>query len=190
VIVAFSTSSPVVSVALISSDGGVIGVRQRHAPMAASGAAMNMLEELLAECGRSLDEATGFAADLGPGSFTGVRVGVTLAKTLAYAHGTPTYGLDSFDLVSSADVVVLPSKKGEFFVRQPNSVHVRTAELPSSPFVGYGHGRDENVYPSAAAFAPHVARLKSCPPEELVPAYLIEPSISTPKKPYPVTPNG
>jgi tRNA threonylcarbamoyladenosine biosynthesis protein TsaB len=158
--------------------------------MAASGAAMNMLEELLAQSERSLAEATGFAADLGPGSFTGVRVGVTLAKTLAYAHGTLAYGLDSFDLVSSGDVVVLPSKKGEFFVRQPGALPVRTTELPSGPFVGYGHERDENAYPSAAAFAPRIATLKGCPPEKLVPAYLIEPSISTPKKPYAVAPNG
>lgn len=152
--------------------------------MAASAAAMELLEELLQRSGTSLHAATGFVSDLGPGSFTGVRVGVTLAKTFGYALNVKVAGLTSFDLISAEQTVVIPSKKGEFFVRRQGTEPVRSKDLPDEPSVGFGHGRGENVYPSASSFAKHVSALDWVEPEVLVPAYFIEPSISIPKKPF------
>lgn len=189
-IVAFSTSCPVTSVALIAEDGAVLAHGSRVAPMAASVAAMGLLEELLAECQLSLSNATGFVADLGPGSFTGVRVGVTLAKTFAWSMGLRAAGLSSFDLIDADGTVVLPSRKGEFFIRRAGVEAVRVKELPDEPFVGFGTGPSDDVFPSAAAFARQLARLTWVAPEALLPEYLIEPSISTPKKPYTVAVDG
>jgi tRNA threonylcarbamoyladenosine biosynthesis protein TsaB len=184
VIVAFSTSSPQASVALISAYGAVIGSARELAPQGASGACMRLLENLLAESGRKLADAELFAADLGPGSFTGVKVAVTLAKTLAFACGTSAAGASSFDLVSADGRVVLPSKRGEFFVRDPGAEPFLTGSLPDGEFVGYGAGIESPTYPDAERFAPIVAQLKALQPEMLVPNYMIEPSISIPKKPY------
>jgi len=184
VIVAFSTSSPLSSVALLDASGSVVSAAEEMAPMAASGACMRMLDRLLTETGLTLSQATLFLVDLGPGSFTGVKVGVTIAKTLAYAEGKMCGGATSFDLISSEETVVLPSKRGEWFVRVPNAAPVRTTELPEGDFKGFGPGIENSCYPSAKRFADLLAGIVAVKPELLVPNYLIEPSISQPKTPY------
>jgi tRNA threonylcarbamoyladenosine biosynthesis protein TsaB len=201
-IVAFSTSSPQASVAVFEGSR-LVASGEEIAPQAASGACMR----LLAGFGVRLQEVELFLADLGPGSFTGVRVGVTLAKTLAFAltsPGAPTLagslaegaalgrptsaspdagGADAFDLISPTRTVVLPSKRGEWFVRSPGSPPIRASELPNSDFVGYGPGL-EPTYPHAARFEALLSKIQRVAPELLVPAYLIEPSISQPKRAY------
>jgi tRNA threonylcarbamoyladenosine biosynthesis protein TsaB len=156
---------------------------ERQSPGAASGACLEMLDEMLSSSGLDLDQATAFAADLGPGSFIGTRVSVTLAKTLAFARGVETLGASSFDLIGRDATVALPSKKGEFFVKRAGELPVRTSEPPEEA-IGYGQGVAEQRYPSAAGFAGLLSELPRLSPFELVPEYLIEPSISTPKKPY------
>jgi len=183
VIVAFSTSSPQASVALISEDGVVLASDQKHAPMQASGACFEMLEALLKQTGTRLNEATLFAADLGPGSFTGVKVAATIAKTLAFTLSVNACGASSFDLISTEETVILPSKKGEFFIKVFDQDPYRSTELPNERFLGYGPGIDEQQFPHAANFARLLHSLEPVDPEYLVPNYLIEPSISLPKKP-------
>lgn len=183
-IVAFSSSSPVASVALIGRDGTLLASGSRQAPVGASGACIKILAELIAKTGLSLQDAEAFVADLGPGSFTGVKVGVTLAKAFAFAQSCPVGGASSFDLIAADRTVVFPSKRGEFFVRRPGAEPVRTEELPQGDFAGFGPGIEPAVFPLAERFAPLIASLKLTTPEALVPLYLIEPSISQPKKPY------
>jgi tRNA threonylcarbamoyladenosine biosynthesis protein TsaB len=181
VIVAFSTSSPVASVALIGLDGKVLGSRAMEAPMKASGACIGMLEELLETCNIRLEDATSFLADLGPGSFTGVKVAVTLAKTLAFAQGVKTSGASSFDLIDPDSVVAFPSKKGEWFLRVPGQDVSRQNEFPSVPFKGFGPGVEFAVFPDASRFALLWNKLTLVDPEHLLPNYLIEPAITQPK---------
>ncbi len=183
-IVAFSTSSPQVSVAVIDADGKVLCSVERDAPQAASGAALDLLQVALGKAERELSEAELFVADLGPGSFTGVRVGVTVAKVLGYAMGRKVAGINAFDLVSPTETVVLPSKRGEFFVREPGSAPHRVNHLPEGAFVGYGKGVATPRFPHAEGFADLIRQLTPVEPEELNPAYLVEPSISKPNKPY------
>jgi tRNA threonylcarbamoyladenosine biosynthesis protein TsaB len=79
---------------------------------------------------RSLFETAGFnvrnlaaiGVGLGPGSFTGLRVGVTAAKVLAYASGCPLVALDTFEAIamgasdsSGAIVVAADAQRGEVF---------------------------------------------------------------------------
>lgn len=182
-IVAFSTSSPQTSVALIETDGRLIAESQKMAPMQASGACMELLQILLTQSGRSLREATLFAADLGPGSFTGVKVAVTLAKTLAFVQGIQVMGADSFDLIDASRSVFLPSKKGEFFIREPGKEPYRTATLPAEATIGFGAGDRDTSYPLASRFTALYKSWLPMAPEALVPNYLIEPSISLPKQP-------
>ena len=169
-IAAFSTSGSLASVALI--DGGrVLFAGEETAQGRAGGACLGLLESGLSSLGIVLADVDLFAADLGPGSFTGVRVGIVLAKTLAWTQGAKCAGADAFDLVDPSGVVALPSRKGEWFVRTPGGGIDRTREAP--PSVGIPH---------ASGFA----RLALAPisPYDLVPAYLLEPSISTPKRDY------
>jgi tRNA A37 threonylcarbamoyladenosine modification protein TsaB len=183
-IVAFSSSSPLASVALLEEDGTVVAESSTEAPGAASGALLDMLSTLLAQSGRSLQEATLFASDIGPGSFIGTRVCVTIAKALAYVREVGVVGATSFDLISPKSTVALPSKKGEFFVRAPGEAPIRSASPSFEQSVGYGIGFEQQSYPKASGFAALLGRLKVLKAEELLPEYLIEPSISTPKKQY------
>jgi tRNA A37 threonylcarbamoyladenosine modification protein TsaB len=152
--------------------------------MAASGACLQMLGELLGRTNKTISDVEVFVADIGPGSFTGVKVAVTLAKTLAFATGKMAGGITSFDLISVDHPVVVPSRKGEWFLRQPGATVERVAALPNGDFLGYGSGVNEQTFPDAANASGLLIVIKRVAPEHLVPNYIAEPSISTPKRPY------
>lgn len=179
-IVAISTSSPWTSVALIDENGVLVAEASEHSPMQASAACFRLLSGLLEQNRVELSSITGIASDLGPGSFTGVKVGVTIAKTMAYTLGVPTYGLDAFDLIDSTRTAAIPSRKGEYFIRELGKEVSRTSEPPKTA-LGYGPDFSEPRFPSAARFAGR--DLVPVEPERLVPNYILEPSISLPKKP-------
>jgi len=179
VIFAFSTSSPIVSVAVFNESGDVLFSGELESKQEASNACL----QLLAKSGFSVLEGSLFLADLGPGSFTGTRVGVTLAKTLAWSADAACSGVSAFDLISTEKTVVFPSKRGEWFIRPPGSEVSRSASLPELEFIGFGPGIDNPVYPHAKMFALLLISLEQIQPEQLAPLYLIDPSISQPKQP-------
>ncbi|MFZ4506716.1 MAG: tRNA (adenosine(37)-N6)-threonylcarbamoyltransferase complex dimerization subunit type 1 TsaB [Fimbriimonas sp.] len=181
-ILAISTSSPLASVAWIDADGKVVWSGEQVAPQRASEAILKLLSELRETV--DLKEATCVAVDLGPGSFTGVRVGVAIAKTMAWAHGLPTWGRTAFDLISATQTVVVPSKRGEVFIRRPGEEPTRQAGLPTQEAIGYGPLFEKPTFPKAERFAALVAEIEHQSAANLLPAYFAEPSISTPKKPY------
>ena len=181
--VVFSTSSPVASVALFVD--GKAQIQSEPTDRNASGTSIRLLDSLLAEAGLSLSDVSAFGADVGPGSFTGVKVGVTLAKTFAYVHGKPCAGFSSFDLISPAKDVAIPCRKDLYLYRSvQNKEPILTAsdDLQLGECVGYGKAFDKPQYPDTGKAPISAAVLVK--PEELVPNYVLEPSISTPKKPY------
>lgn len=183
-ILAFSTSSPLVSAAVLSLEGEVLASAESWAPRAASAAALFALEKMLGELNIQGQEVDGIVADLGPGSFTGVRVGVTLAKTLGYAWQRKVSGVPAYKLVADIGTVVLPSKRGEWFVFRPGCDPEVCTVLPQEPFVGYGHGVEVPVYPHVSRLGGLLGQLQWTTPERLIPHYIHAPSISVPRNPY------
>jgi len=177
---AVSTSSAQTSLALIEGRD-VRWFEEEMAPMRSSAALTALWDRCQIEVGVDLDAIDGFWADLGPGSFTGVRVGVVWAKALAWLAAKPCGGALAFDLIAPDRKVVFPSRKGEFYVRVPGQAVVRSVESDLGGAVGFGFGGTD-VYPHAARFA--FLDVESVDPFDLVPIYGMEPSISTPKKPY------
>lgn len=166
------------SVAVLASDGAVMFESSRDADRRASEVCLNLVQE----SGVDLAACELFLADLGPGSFTGTRVGVMLAKTFAYTFGAKCGGAAAFDLIAHDRTVVFPSKRGEWFVRHPGAAAVRQTDLPSDGFVGFGPGIENEVFPEAKRFAAILDRVEPVSAVALMPEYLIEPSISIPKK--------
>ncbi|MEY3763709.1 MAG: hypothetical protein RLZ42_369 [Armatimonadota bacterium] len=76
------------------------------------------IDAFLAEHNSTLKDVKCLVCGTGPGSFTGVRVGVMYAKTLAFALGKPVIGISSFDAAAYEDIsinraVVCTSKRNE-----------------------------------------------------------------------------
>jgi tRNA threonylcarbamoyladenosine biosynthesis protein TsaB len=59
------------------------------------------VDGLLEELGWSLDDLDGLAVTLGPGSFTGIRIGISTMKTLAWAAGKPYVGIPTLDALAA-----------------------------------------------------------------------------------------
>ncbi len=70
------------------------------------------IETLLAECGRAPKDLDLIAVTKGPGSFTGLRIGVVTAKTMAYALHVPLVGVNTLDAIAASfaeeDAIVCP----------------------------------------------------------------------------------
>lgn len=64
------------------------------------------VRELLQRCGQSMEAVQALAVALGPGSFTSLRVGLSLVKGLAIAGRLPLIGIPTLDILASAQPVV------------------------------------------------------------------------------------
>jgi len=61
-----------------------------------------LFDRVLDRCGRRRDELTAVAVLAGPGSFTGLRIGVMTAKTVAFCFGIPLFSAPTLELVAAA----------------------------------------------------------------------------------------
>lgn len=98
-LLAVDTSTSFASIALVEQQRTVAelswDVGQRH-----STELLQRLEWLLGVARVEAAGLEGIAVARGPGSFNGVRVAVTTAKTLAFAYGLPLYGLPTLDVIA------------------------------------------------------------------------------------------
>ncbi len=94
-ILAIESASTDPSVAVTEADGEPLVV---DGWSGGRGQAQELLPRLLAaveRAGRRLDDTTAVAVGIGPGSFTGLRVGMSLAKGIAFGLGVPIVGIPS-----------------------------------------------------------------------------------------------
>ena len=100
IVVGIETSTPQTSVA-IGGEQGIVA-QMSVAGRARQEAAVPALQQLLRWSGTDLHHVGGVAVGIGPGLFTGLRVGVVTAKTLAQALAVPIVGLTSLDVLAFA----------------------------------------------------------------------------------------
>ena len=93
-ILAFETSAKAASVALVE-DGALLGECYQNTGLTHSQTLLIMAQELLAQCGREVGQLTAVAVAQGPGSFTGVRIGMAAAKGLAWGAELPCVGVST-----------------------------------------------------------------------------------------------
>jgi len=100
-IVALATSGPHASVGLLLDDGSLL-VHPLGAGAERGRGVAPAVAALLESRGLSRGDVSGIAVDLGPGSFTGVRVGVATAKALALGLSVPLVGVESLEALAVA----------------------------------------------------------------------------------------
>ena len=152
-ILALSTSTPRGSAALVRDGEAVAAVAyadlQGHAERI-----FQAIDAVLEQAGERRGTLDAIACDVGPGSFTGVRVGVASAKGIAFGLGLPLAGVVSLEAMAAAafgageagaaDVVLaaIDAKKGEVFL------------------AAYGHDGAARLAPAARPLAPEAFALE------------------------------
>ena len=180
---AFDTATDVATSALVD-DGEVLGERTSHA--------VTLLEDvdaLLRQSGTHTADVEGLAVGIGPGSFTGVRIGLSTARGLALALDIPVAGIPTLDALAAGApgaVPVIDARRQEVFVPgrvlPPGEVDVDAGRT----YVGSGAVRYRSILEAAGADVPpdgderHLPRARFHaqlardfrPAEEVEPLYL------------------
>lgn len=170
-LLAMDTATNAVTAALVDGDRvvasrSVVDAR-RHTEIL-----MPLVAELFDEKGVARSDVDAIAVGVGPGPFTGLRVGITTAETLSLVLGRPAYGLCSLDaiaheVVAAADapsdfLVATDARRKEVYWARYSGGHRTTgpavhkpADLPDDARALPVAGRGVHLYPEA--FGPAIA---------------------------------
>lgn len=125
IVLAFDTATPATVVGLLSADGGVREARDDPRPRERPGHSTRLLPlaaELLAEAGLGWRDVDRIAVGVGPGTFTGLRVGIATAHGLARSSHAELVGVSSLRaLALGADreapvLAAIDARRGEVFL--------------------------------------------------------------------------
>lgn len=145
-VLAIDTAASGCSVALWS--GKLLAERVETMPRGQSERLLPMIESLLADVGLEYGDLDGIAVTIGPGAFTGLRIGLAAAKGLGLALDLPLIGVNSFDAVAArvpAEVrrkqnlaVFLESKRSDFYFQltAPSGEDLPEEDLPGEVLCG------------------------------------------------------
>ena len=98
-ILAFETSAKAASVALLEDDR-LVGEIYQNTGLTHSQTLMVMAQDLLNQCNVKVGDIQALAVANGPGSFTGVRIGVAAAKGFAWGAQLPCYGVSTLEAMA------------------------------------------------------------------------------------------
>ena len=120
-ILAFETSAKAASVALLDEDV-LLGESYLNCGQTHSRTLMQMAQQLLENCALTPADVTAVACAAGPGSFTGVRIGMACAKGFAWGRQLPLYGVSTLEAMvrgaACADGVYcacMDARKGQIY---------------------------------------------------------------------------
>ena len=98
---AFETSAKAASVAL-TENGKLLAESYQNTGLTHSQTLMVMAEDLLKQAGKAVADITQVAVAEGPGSFTGIRIGVAAAKGFAWGRELPCYGVSTLEAMAES----------------------------------------------------------------------------------------
>jgi tRNA threonylcarbamoyladenosine biosynthesis protein TsaB len=99
IILAVDTTTPTGSVAVLRNSRLIAEVNQDSAATF-SERLLPSVQFVLKSCGMTIQDIHGFAVAVGPGSFTGIRIGLSTIKSFAYASGKPVAPVSSLKALS------------------------------------------------------------------------------------------
>jgi tRNA threonylcarbamoyladenosine biosynthesis protein TsaB len=125
-VLALDTATPSTVVGLLGPDGALLEARHDPAPGERPGHAAQLLglvQQVLDEGGRGWEDVERIGVGIGPGSFTGLRIGVATARALAQARGAALVGVGTLRALAAGAaegerpvLAVLDARRGEVFV--------------------------------------------------------------------------
>ncbi|MEZ0579550.1 tRNA (adenosine(37)-N6)-threonylcarbamoyltransferase complex dimerization subunit type 1 TsaB [Nocardioides sp. MH1] len=211
-LLAFDTSSPTVTVAV--HDGSDVVVELTSSETMRHGEQLTpLVDQALRRAGISPRDLTAIAVGVGPGPFTGLRVGLVSARTMAYVLEIPVYGVCSLDVlaveavetgtVEGPFVVASDARRREVYLATYDDGGARTSgpdvQRPADvatevAVVGEGGSLYPDAFPSGRApLRPSAGWLARCVVEERAelrdpePLYLRRPDAEIPRAPKPVS---
>jgi tRNA threonylcarbamoyladenosine biosynthesis protein TsaB len=186
-----ATRTPVVAVA--ATDGTVMAERHWQSRHRHGEELLGRIEEVLAEIGAGRRDLTGVVVGTGPGSFTGLRIGLATAKTIAYALGIPIAGVSSTRALALAAAtareplaevaIALPAGAADRYVHRFRVTDGMPVELDQPQLVAQPPTSDEIDGERVSGVAAALAELGTAAlsageaddPATLVPAYVALP---------------
>ena len=151
-VLAFDTATDRATSALVA-DGELLGERSSRAATL-----LEDVDALLRQGGARPRDLDALAVGTGPGSFTGVRIGIAAARGLALALDLPVAGVSTLDALAAGAPGALPvvdAKRREVFVPGPRALPpAELAVEPGTLCVGDGALRYRDVLEAAGAEVP------------------------------------
>jgi len=149
---AFDTATSVATAALVRDDE-LLGERVSRAV-----GVLEAVDELLREAGAGRADLTRLAVGTGPGSFTGLRLGLAAARGLAFALDLPAAGISTLDALAAGApgaVPVIDAGRREVFAAGPVVVSPQELELDAGTLcVGDGAVRYRSILEERGAEVP------------------------------------
>ena len=148
---AFDTATSVATAALVRDDE-LLGERVSRAV-----AVLEAADELLRDAGLGRADLTGLAVGTGPGSFTGLRLGLAAARGLAFALDLPAAAVSTLDALAAGAVGGLPvidAGRREVFAAGPVVVSPQELEVDGRLCVGDGAVRYRTILEERGAEVP------------------------------------
>ncbi len=166
-ILAFDSTAKIASVAVLD-DERLLGLFNIDNGLTQSELLLPMAEELLASLKLSFSDIELFAVSVGPGSFTGVRIGVSLVKGLAFSKNTPCVAVSTLEALaenlSPIDAILVPAmdaRRSQVYTaifRSKDGKAERITEdmaIPISTLAKMLDGySDEDIYVSGDGYTP------------------------------------
>jgi tRNA threonylcarbamoyladenosine biosynthesis protein TsaB len=143
-ILSFDTSTTCCSIAVTAGgreDPAVLGALSLCSSVTHSRRLLSSIDWLLQELSITLDDIAAIAVGLGPGSFTGLRIGMSTAKGLVYGSEKPLIGICSLDVLAASIrteklvCAVLDARKKEVYHCFYRCNETREARRCSQPMV-------------------------------------------------------
>jgi tRNA threonylcarbamoyladenosine biosynthesis protein TsaB len=141
-ILAINTSTPQLGLAILEEEGVVIAEYLMARGGKHFGSLMPALHFLFSTSKLDIRDLKGLTVAIGPGSFTGLRVGLSVAKGLCHALDIPIVGISSLEALASQLTVsdlpiapILDSRKGELFAARFiwNNDHGLSRDMKDTP---------------------------------------------------------
>ncbi|MCV2888015.1 tRNA (adenosine(37)-N6)-threonylcarbamoyltransferase complex dimerization subunit type 1 TsaB [Ruegeria aquimaris] len=120
VVLAFDTSAAHCAAALLVGDR-IVATRTEDMGRGQAERLFPLLEEVLAEAGKTWRDLTAIGVGVGPGNFTGIRISVSAARGLALALDIPAVGIDGFDararVTPTGHLAAIPAPRDQYYIR-------------------------------------------------------------------------